>query len=508
MTITSNLFFLLTALWIILYYVLPKRFQWVILLICSYSFYLIASVPATLCLMFSTVVTFLFTKKMAAVNTEGMKNKEIVAAKRKYLVPGLIINLIPFAIYQYTDIVRGDINILFGTDLQLFHFAVPIGMAYYILQVTGYMLDVYWERTTVETNIFKYALFVSFFPQMFQGPVNKHQNLMHQLTEEHTLTVNRLKHGILRIVWGLFKIFVISEWAALYSDAIFEDPDKLAGITIFGVLLYTIELYGNFAGGIDVALGVSEIFGITLQENFKQPLFSVSIADFWRRWHVSLCIWMKDYVFYPLQLSRGMLKFQKIAKKIFGKSKGRPITIAVSGILTFLTVSMWHGLSWMTFAWGVYNGFFEGVGGIFVKEFRAMKKALHINDKSKGWHVFMVLRTFALFNIMNYTDTCSSFSEIFHIVKLSVTNFDPSLFLTISSGKLGTAYTPYALATILVGCGIWFFVSFNKEKGIDVRAALDARPVPLQVFIVIALLVCVAFFSPISAGKGFIYAQF
>ncbi len=508
MSITSNLFFLFTAFWLLIYYLLPKRFQWVVLLIASYSFYVLASPKAAVFLVFSTLVTFYCAKAFDRIRERISDKKEASKAMRRIIVLGIVLDVGVLAVLKYTDFVVGNINAAAGTDIQLFHFILPLGISYYTLQSAGYLLDVYWGKHAAEQNVFKYALFVSFFPQLTQGPIGRYSHLMPQLTAERGFELKNIKYGIERIVWGLFKKMVIAEWVSVFRTAIFADPDQYAGITIFGVVIYSIELYADFSGGIDVVIGVAELFGIHMQENFKRPFFAVSIADFWRKWHISLGSWMKDYVFYPLSLSHGMKKLKKKAKKVFGRRTGSAIVIAIADIIVFALVGLWHGPTWNYIGWGLYNGIIIGFSVIMEERYTRAKKALHINDRSKGWYVFMILRTFALFNIGQYFDCVNSFGEAFHVIGLSVTHFDPSLFLTISSGKLGTAFTPYAILIIVISCVLWFIISVLQERGMCVRDKLSGIPIGVQLAIFLLIFVCIGLFSPMSASRGFIYAQF
>ncbi len=214
---------------------------------------------------------------------------------------GIILDLSLLAVLKYTNFVIENINLITNGHISAVNLILPLGISYYTFQTIGYLLDVYWGREEAERNFFKYALFVSFFPQLVQGPIGRFGRLGKQLTAEHVLDFHRIKYGLERVLWGLFKKMIIAEWASVFRIAVFSDPEQYSGIAIFGVLLYTIELYGDFAGGIDVVIGIAEMFGVKMDENFRQPLFSTSVSDLWRRWHISLGTWMKDYVFYPLR---------------------------------------------------------------------------------------------------------------------------------------------------------------------------------------------------------------
>lgn len=238
---------------------------------------------------------------------------------RNFLVLGLILNFGMLGVIKYTNFMIENLNALFHMNLRGMEILLPLGISFYTFQSSGYLLDVYWKRCDAERNPVKYALFVSFFPQILQGPIGRYSRLAHQLYEPHKFEGKNITRGFERILWGFFKKMILADWAAVFVDAIFDNPDQYSGLAIFGVLFYTVQLYADFSGGMDVVIGIASMFGIELDENFKRPFFSISITDFWHRWHITLGTWMKDYVFYPVTLSKWMGKFGKWGKKVFGK---------------------------------------------------------------------------------------------------------------------------------------------------------------------------------------------
>ncbi len=176
--------------------------------------------------------------------------------------------------------------------------------------------------------------------------------------------------GMERILWGFFKKMVLADWSAVFVDAIFGNPDTYHGVAIFGVLFYSVKLYADLSGGMDVVIGIASLFGITLDENFKRPYFAVSITDFWHRWHITLGTWMKDYVFYPLSLSKGMNKFGKWGKEHFGKKTGRKLPICLANLFVFFLVGVWHGPAWKFIAYGMFSGVIIAFSGLMTDEYR------------------------------------------------------------------------------------------------------------------------------------------
>lgn len=502
MSLVSNLFIIFVAGAVLLYYLLPKKMRWWGLLLTSYIYYLAAGTKYFPFLLFSTIITYL-----CGLAIEHEVNQDKKKAKR-YLIIGLILNFGMLGVIKYTNFILENINLAFHLELPGMQILLPLGISFYTFQTSGYLLDIYWKRDHAEKNIFRYALFVSYFPQILQGPIGRHSRLAEQLYEGHSFDLQRICRGIQRILWGFFKKMILADWSAVFVDAIFGNPDQYNGLAIFGVLFYSIQLYADFSGGMDVVIGISEMFGIVLDENFKRPYFSTSITDFWHRWHITLGTWMKDYVFYPVTLSRWMSKFGKWGKKTFGKKIGRALPIGAANLVVFFVVGVWHGAAWKYIVYGMYNGIIIAFSGIMADNYRTWKKKLHITGKETWYYLFTVIRTFILVIISTYFDCANNVGHAFQMMKQSVTSFVPSQLLLVPAGKLGTSFTPYALAIIIVGCVIQFIVSVLQERGVKIRESLSKLPLPVTVAVYFCLLVSIGLFGSTAVARGFIYAQF
>lgn len=355
-----------------------------------------------------------------------------------------------------------------------------------------------------------FALFVSFFPQIMQGPIGRYERLAHQFFEEHRFRIGNIERGMQLILWGLFKKMILADNAGFYVRAIFDHPEQYPGLSVPAILAYSIHLYGDFSGGIDVISGIAVLFGIELDKNFRQPYFATSLTDYWHRWHITLGTWMKDYVFYPISLSGWMGSLGKWCRKVFGRKTGRTIPIAIANILVFLIVGVWHGAAWQYIAYGMYNGLIIGISGILLPQFRDWKKKLHINEKSTGWHIFCVLRTFFIVNISWFFDRAMSLKMAFVMMKNAVTCFTPAKLLEITVGQSGSMFSSgVALGVLAAGCLIVFAVSFLYEKGINVSEEIMKRQFALRLGLyVVMILVLPIFGQPPLAEGGFIYAQF
>ncbi len=507
MDFTSNLFILFLCVTLAVYYIVPRKMQWIILLIASFAFYAMADLRAMVFLVLACVLTYAVGRGIAKARSMEDKTAGKAASKRVFRC-GLIGLLGILAVVKYTNFVLSTFGMITGVSMPVLKIILPVGISYYTFMAIGYLLDIYWGREQAEMNPFKLALFLSYFPHIMQGPIGKYQKLGPQFMQEHKPTLENFRYGFIRILWGLFKTMLLSAWAGVYSSAIFANQEAYSHSIIFGILLFGLELYCNFAGATDMIIGVSALFGITLDENFNQPFFATSMGDFWRRWHMSLGVWMKDYVMYPLTLSKGLNKVGKQARKIIGRRKGRLIPMCLTSIIVFLVVGIWHGAGWSFILWGLYNGFLVALGSLFQEDFTKIKKALHINDKAKWYRCFMIARNFLLVNLGWYIDMYEKPGDIIRLLKYSFQKPMLSEMLTISSGKLGVAYTPYALLTICIGVALLFIVGVYRERGVKIVPELAKLPGAVQFVMAFVFLFLIVAFCPMMQAGGFIYAQF
>lgn len=512
MSLISLQFLVFTAIAVTGYYLIPKKYQWQWLLGFSYVYYLSAGVKLVAFLLFSTATTYLASGRMKALEQGEADKKKARSRKRGVLVLTLVLNFGMLAVLKYTNFAISNINAVFHTDFQLMNLLLPLGISFYTFQSMGYLLDVYWGKCEPEKNPFKFALFVSFFPQILQGPISRFSALSKELFTEHAFDIQRTQEAVLRILWGFFKKMVIADNAAMFVDVIFGNSQTYSGMAILGVLGYTVQLYGDFSGGMDVVIGIASLFGIRLEENFKRPFFAVSITDFWHRWHITLGTWMKDYIFYPVSLSKWMGSFTKRAKKIFGKSIGRTLPICLANIIVFLVVGIWHGAAWKFIAYGLYNGLIIAFSGLMAGNYRKWKKACGIRDDSRWFHIFQVLRTFLLVNISWFFDRGSDLGQAFEMMKNAVTRFDlsPLLrpgFLALADGNPSACLI--FLGIVAAGCALLFIVSCRQEHGTNVAAAVLQSPCVVRFGIIMVLILSLPLLGadPSMAG-GFIYAQF
>ncbi len=513
MSLVSLKFALFLLVAVIGYYRIPKKWQWIWLLAFSYVYYASAGLKIVPFLLFSTGVSYLAGRMLDQIKNSQTEKTLKQKRKRFVLLLTLLLDFGMLVVIKYTNFALINMNRLLDLHLSLQTFLLPLGISFYTFQSAGYIIDVYWEKYEAERNPFRFALFVSFFPQILQGPIGRFDRLARQLYEEHEFNWPRMERSLQLILWGFFKKMVIADNAARVVGEVFwgNNYQKYTGTTILvAVLGYSIQLYGDFSGGMDVVKGAANLFGIELDENFKRPFFAVSIADFWHRWHITLGTWMKDYVFYPLSLSKTMNRFGKSARKLLGKNMGRALPICVVNIIVFFIVGAWHGANWKYIAYGLYNGLIIGFSGLMMPTARKWKIACHINDKSTAWRIFQIFRTFILVNISWYFDRADNLTHAFALMQKTVTDFHFSDFLDGTLMLKGVSQIGLHLYNIvLLGCVVLFIVSYYQEKGVRIGEVLRAKPVALRFVVYLLLLYALPAFGTLSSsGGGFIYAQF
>lgn len=513
--------FLMIAL--LCYYKLFRRQQWICLLISSIIFYCFTGIENLLFLFLTGFTTWkgakllaVYTQKLVALKSnktiekeEKKIQKEAIIKKRRAIMWGvLLVNFGVLAIIKYLEPILEGIGVI--RDSNILGIVLPLGISFYTFQSIGYLLDIYYEKYEVEENFAKYMLFVSFFPQMIQGPINRYDALREQFATTHVWDSERATKAVYRIFYGLMKKYAIANILAVAIANTFDTPSKeFAGVTVvFAILLYSAQQYADFSGGIDMVLGVAELFGICMAENFRQPYFSTSLADFWRRWHISLGKWMRDYVFYPFALTKPMKNLGKWANKKLGKHLGRVLPAAIGNLLVFFIVGIWHGAEWHYVVWGLYNGAVIAISDILAPVYEKISEALHVDRKARWFRLFQIVRTFIVVNIGWYFDRISDMAVAFSSLRKTFFGFHASMLMQeteiifdgVKEGATGIA---------IIGCIIVFLISVLEENEINVKERLYKAPLIVRwsiytFFIILTLVSC----TRVGETGGFMYANF
>ena len=508
MSLISMEFLIFVGIAVIGYYLIPKRFQWIWLLIFSYIYYASSGIKILFFLLYTTITTYGTGRLLDRVNHKELPRNEAKSRKRRILIGCLLLNFGMLAVLKYTNFAIENVNAIFHAGISFQKLILPLGISFYTFQSMGYIIDVYWGKYEAEKNPFRFALFVSFFPQLLQGPIGRFDRLARQLYEQHSFDLLKAQYALQLMLWGFFKKLVLADRAAVVVNQVFQNYTQYSGVTnIVAVLMYSIQLYMDFSGGMDVVMGVAALFGVELDQNFKRPYFATSITYFWHRWHITLGTWMKDYIFYPVSLSKWMGKFGKWSKKAFGKKTGRVVPICVANIIVFLVVGIWHGAAWKYIAYGLYNGLIIAVSSLLAPLYRKGFEKFHINPKSGAWHVVQILRTFLLVNISWYFDMAVSLSAAFAMMKSTVTGFSLATLTDGSLMMLGLDKLDYMI--LAMGCLVVFLISFLKERGIQIRESLGRKPLVIRWAVYGMLVFGIPMFGYVmTTTGGFIYAQF
>ena len=541
MTYTSLNFIFFVLATALVYFVLPfKKYRWTVLLAASIFFYCTWSYQLGAFMLFTTLSTYLIALWL---NRVSVKSKAVLKEhksewsrddKKKYknktkvrmrlvMTLALLLNFGILAFLKYYNFFAGSLNDILGAfsldfSAPSLKLILPLGISFYTFQSMGYIVDVYREKTAPQKNPLKLLLFVSFFPQIIQGPISIYDQLAVQLFEGHDFDFTRFKHGCELIMWGFFKKLVIADRAVIAITAITADYNKFGGTTLtFTVLLYALQLYADFSGGIDISRGVAQIFGVDMIDNFKRPYFSRSINEYWRRWHISLGAWLKNYLFYPVAMSNAFITASKKMKGTrFGKTAAgahisKVLPTSVASLIVFLVVGIWHGASWKYVAFGAWNGMIIMVSILLEPLFISAKDKLHIKDTNIPFMLFQMFRTFLIVLVGYVFDVAPSFSQAMRTFWLFFTNQNFKLGYSQIS-DLGLGKKDYLV--VLIGGLIIFIASIIQERaknGLDIRHMLDQKPFILRFALLFVALISIVVFGIYGSGYSaadFVYAQF
>ena len=396
MSLVSSLFLVFVAAVLLLYYVLPKSFRlWVVIA---------ASLAFAGFLGFYTLLFVLVSAVLCYVGGLLSGPSKSNAARNAATIITVVINIALLCCIKYYNVLglaAGRLNLLFGATENsntFFLYAVPVGMSFYVLQTTGYILDCRWEKITPEKNFFKVLLFSTYFPQLMSGPMNTYANLSAEFekAKEVKFSFERISDGAVRGAGGFFKKLVIADRAAMTVNQIFGDHVNFTGWYVpIGVLFFAIQLYCDFSGCMEVVIGVSHMLGIVLPENFNCPFFAKTVREYWRRWHITLGGWLRDYLMYPLLKSAPLIKIGDWAKAKFGKKNGKKVPTYIALLILWFAVGYWHGGFWnYVIGSGILHFIYIVLGMIF--EPLSKKIRPKIGADKLYFRIFQSVRTFIL----------------------------------------------------------------------------------------------------------------
>ncbi len=460
----------------VLYFSLQHKWRVFLILVASYYFYMSWKWEFGFLMLAVSAGNFYSGKKIGSSTSKH--------TKRIWLVVAILFSMLPVAYYKYANFFFGmfsDISYALGrqTEMPYFNVILPVGISFFTFQALSYTLDVYQKRTEAETSLPKFLAFISFFPQLVAGPIERSTNLLRQIDEKHHFTSQQFVEGAKLFVWGLFKKIVIADRLALYSDSVFNNPEVHSGETlVLATLFFTFQIYCDFSGYSDMAIGSGRILGFRLMQNFNLPYFAHSISNFWKRWHISLSTWFGDYLYKPLGGSR-----VSVGRWVFNI------------FVVFVVSGLWHGANWTFIVWGALHGFYyllEYIGRKLME-----KVGLERLMKTNGYMVFKIGITFIM---VAFAWIFFRANNIADAVYISEKIFDWSGQLWWGSSSVTTVLS-VLLILLLV------FVQLLQYRGtfsIYFRPARVHRTIQWGAYI--AMLIGIALFG--MSSNAFIYFQF
>ena len=450
----------------LIYFILPYKYRWAFLLVASYYFYMNWKPIYAVLIFGSTLITYI-----SAILVEKFRTD--LKLKKFFLVISLLLNFGILFIYKYFNFINESVfSILSYVNLQWevpnLDILLPVGISFYTFQAVGYTIDVYRGDLKAERHLGIYALFVSFFPQLVAGPIERAKNLLPQFKQSFNVDFERISSGLKIMLWGFFMKLVVADRLSVYVDAVYNNVPQHNGTSLLlATVLFAIQIYCDFAGYSNIAIGAAKIMGYSLMENFRRPYFSRSISEFWKRWHISLSTWFKDYVYIPL-----------------GGNRVSTYRHLFNLFITFVVSGFWHGANWTFFIWGALHGIFLIVG--------VLKNKLLKQQNSNHFIDIIITLSMVLFAWIFFR--ANTISEAFVIIEKIFTQHD-SLFIdqtTLVYSLLGIAILLMKELKDEVG----FKISFSKSSNIFVRYVYY-----------LAMLTIILLFGVFDGGQ-FIYFQF
>lgn len=518
---------LFMGLTLLAYYIAPLKVRWGVLLGASIVFYLVGGRHLIFIVCLTALVIYLAARGLERITlTAKQKRKELpkeerkaykaqVAKKKKRLLAAACIFSVGLLLFlKYFNFLGGSLNQLWlklqlSWEIPYLHLLLPLGISFYTLSAVSYLADVYWEKYPAEKNYFKLLLFLMFFPVIVEGPISRYNQLAGQLYEGHRFDYHKFTYGLQLIVWGLFKKMVIADRLNGVASVVFKNYQEYGGLAAaLGILCYTIQLYTEFSGCMDIVTGCAQMFGITLAENFQRPFFSRNINEFWRRWHITLGAWLRDYIFYPISLSKFFQNLSKAARKRFNEYFAMTLPAAVALFAVWFCNGVWHGAEWKYIVYGLYYYVIMQIGVLAEPLFKRVCSGIHLNRaENKVFHKFQVVRTcvfvgfgMLIFRARDLRAAGHMFLSLFDRTKWGAVDFFWDIGLS-----------PYDYFVALCGVILVLVVGILNERGIIVRDCLASRVYALRTTILIAGVLSVIILGAYGPGYGavdFIYAQF
>lgn len=481
---------------VLFYFVIPVKYTkvrnlW--LLIASYYFYMNWNAAYALLLFGSTFITYL-----AGLGIGVAKSKGRESLAKAVLTGSFVVNLSILFFYKYANFFAQNLNRILGmagseSNIPMFDILLPVGISFYIFQALGYTMDVYRGKTVATKNLLRYMLFVSFFPQLVAGPIERSYNLLGQFDEEHRFDVDRVREGLLIMLWGLFMKIVIADNVAGYVNVVYENYTGYTGIeVILATVLFAFQIYCDFGGYSYLAIGSAKVLGFTLMENFHAPYQAISVKDFWSRWHKSLTTWFTDYLYIPLG----------------GNRKGK-VRKYINTFIVFFVSGMWHGAAWSYVIWGVLNGIYMIVEDATKVLRERMKVACKVDETRFSYRLGCGLITFALVDFSWLFFRAEGVGHALDLIKHTIVSLQFEQVFGLAVNRMG--FSMQQLVVLIIAFALLFMVDIMVNKGKDVGKLVLEQGIWFRWLIYIGLLFMIMTYGAYGLDftqTEFIYFQF
>ncbi len=437
-------------------FILPKRIRYIWLLIASYYFYMCWNASYAILILFSTLVTYFGGLGIEWCKKQDWGEDKTVRGKKLCVGLGFGLNIGVLCYFKYTNFLLDNVRSLFAMihvelNIPEVDILLPVGISFFTFQALSYLMDVYRDEIYAEKNFLKYALFVSFFPQLVAGPIERSKNLLRQLANPPKFDVENIKKGVWIMIYGYFLKVVLADRVAIFVDEVYGNYSSYKGLyLIIATLLFAIQLYVDFYGYSTIAVGCARLLGYQLIDNFNAPFYSRSIAELWRRWHISLNTWFRDYLYIPLG----------------GNRKGK-VRQYVNKIIVFFVSGLWHGANWTFVIWGMLNGLYQMIGEALMPLRNRAVKVLQLNRNSFSHKLMQTIVTFLLFAFSGIFFRASDMEIAMGVIKNSAAAFNPWILVDGSLYSCGLDQKNFTV--MLLSILILFTGDFFKYRGISLH---------------------------------------
>lgn len=467
-----------------LYFLIPYRHRWLLLLAASYYFYMAWKPVYIILIIFSTLIDYLAGIMMGRTDDKSKR--------KKYLILSLLSNLSLLFMFKYFNFFNDSAKTVFeylniSFYLPQFKLLLPMGISFYTFQTLSYSIDVYKGVIKPEKHLGIFALYVTFFPQLVAGPIERSENLLPQFKEKHEFDYDLATNGLKLMAWGFFKKVVIADRVSPLVNLVYNNVTSYTGFPlILATIFFAFQIYCDFSGYSDIAIGSAQVMGFRLMENFKRPYLAKSIGEFWRRWHISLSTWFKDYIYIPLGGNR-VIKWRWYYNLF----------------ITFLISGLWHGANWTFVAWGALHGFYH-IFSIITKDIR-MKfvETIRLNKIPFFHKLIQIIITFSLVTFGWIFFRANSISDALYVI----TNMFKGSFNNLYDQAINLGLDSFQLNLAIISIGLMEIIHLIQEKVGSIRVSLGKAPILVRWSLYLILVLWVIIFGSFGSQE-FIYFQF